>query len=78
MTAIIPAIKLYTSKDNSSIHINSLFLEHKGNNYQFQGGTNDIIHVFTESIALYVLSINKSNGTMGLNAFMSSEPDMLT
>ena len=77
MTAIKPTIKLFTSQedDTNGIHINSLIMEHNGNNYQFHGGTSDTIHVFTESIALYVLTINESNGTMGLNAFMSPEPD---
>lgn len=77
MTAIKPSIKLFTSqKDGStSIHINSLILEHNGNNYQFHGGTNDTIHVFAQSIALYVLTINEALGTMGLNAFMAPEPD---
>jgi hypothetical protein len=75
MNATIPIIKLFTSKEDTGIHINSLILEHNGNNYHLQGGTKDTIHVFTESIALYVLSINASNGTIGLNAFMSSEPD---
>jgi len=76
MTAITPTIKLFTShKDTTGIHINSLILEHNGNNYQFHGGSNDTIHVFTESIALYVLTINRSAGTMGLSAFMSPEPD---
>jgi hypothetical protein len=75
MTATIPTIKLFTSKEDTGIHINSLILEHNDNNYQLNGGTGDTIHVFAESIALYVLSINSSNGTMSLNAFMSSEPD---
>lgn len=77
MTAIKPTIKLFTTQDEDStgIHINSLILEHNGNNYQFHGGAGDSVHVFIESIALYVLTINKSNGTMGLNAFMSPEPD---
>jgi len=77
MTAIKPTIKLFTSVEDGSngIHINSLILEHNGNNYQFHGGTNDTIHGFSESMALYVLSINESNGTMGLNAFMQPEPD---
>jgi hypothetical protein len=77
MTAIKPTIKLFTSQedDDNGIHINSLTLEHNGNNYQFHGGTNDTIHVFSQSIALYVLTINKSSGKMGLNAFMSPEPD---
>lgn len=76
MTAITPTIKLFTSKeDSTSIHINSLILEHNGNNYQFPGATNDTIHVFTESIALYVLTINKALGTMALNCFIVPEPD---
>lgn len=75
MTAIIPTIKLFTSQDHDSITINNLILEHKGNNYQFHGGANDTIHVFTQSIVLYVLTINASNGTLALNAFMSPEPD---
>lgn len=77
MTAIKPTIKLFTSHkdDSTGIHINSLILEHNGNNYQFHGGSNDTIHVFTQSIALYVLTINRANGTMGLNAFMAPEPD---
>ena len=75
MTAIKPTIKLFTSSNDTSIRINSLILVHNGNNYQFHGGTNDTIHVFAESIALYVLTMNESNGTMALNAFMSPEPD---
>jgi len=73
VTAIKPTIKLFD--DTTGIHINSLILEHNGNNYQFPGGTNDTIHVFTESIALYVLTVNKSHGTMCLNAFMQPESD---
>ena len=77
MTAIKPAIKLFTSQEDETkgIHINSLILEYNGNNYHLPGGTNDTIHVFTQSIAIYVLSINKGNGTMGLNAFMAPESD---
>jgi len=76
MTAIKPTIKLFTSdKDNAGIQINSLILEHQGNNYHLQGGTKDTIHVFTQSIALYVLTINKRNGYIGLNSFMAPEPD---
>jgi hypothetical protein len=75
MTAIKPTIKLFTSSNDTGIHINSLILVHNGNNYQFNGGSNDTIHVFAQSIALYVLTINKALGTMALNAFMSPEPD---
>lgn len=77
MTAIKPTIKLFTSQEDgdNGVHINSLVLEHNGNNFQFHGGTNDDIHVFAESIAMYVLTINEGNGTMALNAFMAPEPD---
>lgn len=77
MNPIAPIIKLHTSKDDTStgIHINNLVIEYQGNYYSLQGGTNDTIHVFTESIALYVLSTNSGNGTMGLSAFMQPEPE---
>jgi hypothetical protein len=77
MTKVIPTIRLSTNQedDSTGIHINSLILEHNHDNYQLQGGTRDTIHVFTQSIALYVLSINRNNGTMSLNAYMSQEPD---
>jgi len=77
MTAIKPTIKLFTSQedDSNGIRINSLILVHKDNHYQFHGGSNDTIHVFTESIALYVLTVNESNGTMALHSFMQPEPD---
>lgn len=76
MTTIKPTIKLFTTDDESSgIQVNSLILEHNGNHYEFHGGTNDIIHVFTESIAIYILTANRSNGTMGLSCFMSPQSD---
>jgi len=77
MTPIKPTIKLFTTQDDNGtgIQVNSLIINHHGNNYHLRGSTGDTIHVFTQSIALYVLSINKSNGTMELNAFMASEPD---
>lgn len=75
MTAITPTIKLFTSQHQDSITINNLVLEHKGNNYQFHGGTNDTIYVFAESIALYVLTTNSGNGTIGLSSFMSPQSD---
>ena len=76
MTEIKPSLKLFTSSEyNSGIRINSIFVEHNGNNYHFHGATDDTIHLFTESIAIYILSINKGKGTMGLQAFMQPESD---
>ena len=74
MTAIKPTIKLHTREEDNGIHISSLIMKHNGNNYHLYAGTKDTIHVFAESIALYVLSINKITGTIGLNAYMSPEP----
>lgn len=76
MIPIKPTLKLFTSdKDNTGIHINSLILEYQGNYYHLPGSTNDTIHVFEQSIALYVLTINRSIGTICLNAYMAPEPD---
>jgi len=72
---LTPSIKLHTCHQDQGTYINALTLNHNGNNYNLNGGTRDTIYVFAQSIALYVLSINNSNGTMGLYAFMSSEPD---
>jgi len=77
MTAITPTIKLFTSNKDTGIQINSLIMEYNGNNYHFHGATNDTIHVHQESIALYVLIINKGNGTMSLQAFMVPESDVI-
>ena len=76
MTAITPTIKLFTSQadNNTGIHILCLIIKHNGNNYHLYASTKDTIHIFQESIALYILNINKINGTIGLNAYMSPEP----
>ena len=74
MTPIIPTLKLHVHQDNDGIHINSLIMKHNGNNYHLYAGTKDTIYIFTESIALYVLTINREHGTIGLNAYMSPEP----
>jgi hypothetical protein len=74
MTLITPALKLHTHQDQDGIHINSLIMKHNGNNYHMYAGTKDTIYIFSQSIALYVLTVNKEHGTIGLNAYMSPEP----
>ncbi len=74
MTPIIPTLKLHTHQDKDGIHINRLIMKHKGNNYHLYAGTKDTIYIFSESIALYVLTINREHGAIGLNAYMSPEP----
>ena len=70
-----PSIKLHTTNENQGTYLNTLTLNHNSNNYHLQGGTRDTIYVFTESIGIYVLTINKALGYMGLNSFMIPEPD---
>ena len=72
---ISPSIKLHTIPQNQGTYLNTLILNHKGNYYSLHGGTRDTIHVFTESIGIYVLTINKALGYIGLNSYMSPEPD---
>jgi hypothetical protein len=75
MTPIKPTLQLHTREENDNgIYINSLIMKHNDNNYHLYAGTKDTIYVFTESIALYVLTINREHGTIGLNAYMSPEP----
>lgn len=74
MTPITPELKLHTHRETDSIHISSLIMKHKGNNYHLYASTKDTIYIFTESIALYVLTVNREHGTIGLNAYMSPEP----
>lgn len=74
MTKITPTLKLHTREEDNGIHINSLIMKHNGNAYHLFADTRDTIHVFTQSIALYALTISKANGTIKLNAYMSPEP----
>jgi hypothetical protein len=74
MTPITPTLKLHTNQDKDGIHISSLIIKHNGNNYHLYAGTKDTIYIFSESIALYVLTINREHGSIGLNAYMSPEP----
>ncbi|HJV66246.1 MAG TPA: hypothetical protein VJ550_10965 [Geomonas sp.] len=79
MTPITPELKLHTHQDtdSTSIHIDSLIIMYRGNHYHLQGGTGATIHVFTQSIAIYVLTIHKGLGHMALSAYMVPQPDAL-
>ncbi|WP_136525728.1 hypothetical protein [Geomonas ferrireducens] len=74
MTPITPTLKLHTHLDKEGIHINSLIMKHNGNNYHLYAGTKDTIYIFSQPIALYVLTVNREHGIIGLNAYMSPEP----
>src|SRR6185369_6060845 len=79
MNQIAPSIRLLTYQETleSGLQITALILEHQGNNYHLQGCTKDTIYVFTEGLGIYVLTINKALGYIGLNSFMVPEPDPL-
>jgi len=74
MTPITPTLKLHTHQGRDGIHLNSIIMKHKGNNYHLYAGTRDTIYIFSENIALYVLTVNREHGKIGLNAYMSPEP----
>jgi hypothetical protein len=75
MTPIKSTLQLHTREENDNgTYVNSLIMKHQGNNYHLFAGTKDTINIFSQSIALYVLTINRINGTIGLNAYMSPEP----
>jgi hypothetical protein len=75
MTPITPTLELHTREESDNgTYISSLIMKHNGNNYHLYAGTKDTVYCFSESIALYVLAINRESGTLGLNAYMSPEP----
>jgi len=79
MIQISPTIRLFTYRGSyeSGLQIMSFMFSHNCNNYHLQGRTTDTIYIFTESIGIYVLTVNKAIGHMGLNSYMAPEPDSL-
>lgn len=77
MTPISPKVRMMTIEEvrQAGFHSRGLVLEHQGNPYKLNAGFSDQIHVFTKSIGLYVLTINKALGYIGLDAYMPAEPD---
>ncbi|MBJ6750969.1 hypothetical protein [Geomonas anaerohicana] len=77
MTAIRPTIRRMTFNEASEagLHSRGLILEHQGKSYRLNAGTSDTITVFTRSVVLYVLTINRGLGYIGLDAYMPNEPD---
>lgn len=75
MNQIIPTIKLHTIYRHQGTYLNALILEHQGNNYHLEGRTTDTIHVFSQGLGIYVLTINKGLGYIGMSSYMAPEPD---
>lgn len=79
MIQISPSIRLFTYRETneSGLQIMSLVFSHNCNNYHLQGRTTDTIYIFTESIGIYVLTVNKRLGYIGLHSYMAPESDPL-
>jgi hypothetical protein len=77
MNQITPVIRLLTHQESleTGLQIRTLVLEHNSNSYHLHGGTRDTIYTFTQSVCIYVLTINKPLGYIGFNCFMTPEPD---
>ena len=52
-----------------------LMMEHNNRNYYLNAGLSDTIHIFTKSICIYVLTINRPLGYIGLDAYYPTEED---
>jgi hypothetical protein len=77
MIQISPTIKLFTYQGNidSGLQLISLVFSHNCNNYHLQGKTTDTIFIFTKGLGIYVLTVNKALGHIGLNSYMTPESD---
>lgn len=77
MTPIIPSVRSMTIQEANSagLHSRGLVMEHRGKSFNLNAGTSDTVHVFASSIFLYVLTINRPLGYIGLDAYYPSEED---
>lgn len=78
MTPIIPSIRLLTNQQDSGINLSAVILEYQDTCYHLQTQTGDIIHVFGQSICLYILTINRELARISLYAYMKPEADPIT
>jgi hypothetical protein len=77
MTPILPNIRFmtYQEADKAGLHSRGLILEYEDRSYRLSAGTSDQIHVFTRSIYLFVLSISRSLGYIGFEAYAPLEEE---
>jgi hypothetical protein len=77
MSPIIPTIRSMTFQEAKSagLHSTGLILEHQGKTFNLNAGKSDTVHVFASSIILFVLTINRPLGYIGLDAYYPSEED---
>lgn len=79
MTPIAPTIRMMTWEEANQLRLYSrgLILEQQGKSFILNAGTRDKIHVFTQGISLYVLTINQSLDYIGLDAYLPSEQEAI-
>jgi hypothetical protein len=79
MIQISPTIRVFTYQEtiDSGLQIRSLVFNHNCHSYHLQGRTTDTIYIFTEGLVIYVLTINKAVGYIGLHSYMQPESDPL-
>jgi hypothetical protein len=72
MTPVQAAIKPmpYEVAINRNLQSRGLILEHNNRNYYLNAGTRDTIHIFTKSICIYVLTINRPLGYIGFGLLL--------
>ena len=71
MNEITPSIRLMTPEEVRSARLINAgsVLEYEGTAIPIAGGRSDLVHVFTESTVIYVLSINYKLEYIGLEIF---------
>jgi hypothetical protein len=75
MTPVYPVNKPITYEVAANGNHRGLILEHNTRRYYLNAGLRDTIHIFTKSICIYVLTINRPLGYIGLDAYFPSEED---
>lgn len=79
MTPIAPTIRMMSWEEASQLRLYSrgLILEHQGKSFILNAGTRDKVHVYTQGISLYVLTINQALDYIGLDAYMPPEQEAI-
>ena len=77
MTPNKPIIRrmIFEETDHAGFHSRGSMLEYENRTYKLNSGTSDTIHIFTRSIYLFVLTLNRSLGYMGLDAYVLLEEE---
>jgi hypothetical protein len=60
---------------NTGLHNTGLVLDYQNRSYILNAGSSDVLEVFTQSIGLYVLTLNSYAGYVGLDSYVLSEAE---